>query len=60
MDKQKYSSAETSINKNKVPALYKIVEKYISKNSTILDYGAGKYNTGIEYYKEKKYYCPAV
>lgn len=53
MDKQKYSSAETSINKNKVPALYKIVEKYISKNSTILDYGAGKYNTGIEYYKEK-------
>lgn len=53
MDKQKYSSAETSINKNKIPALYKIVEKYITENSIILDYGAGKYNTGVEYYKNK-------
>lgn len=47
--KQKYSSAGTSINKYKVPALFKKVDfKGINTN---YDCGGGKYDTATEYLK---------
>lgn len=51
--KQKYSSANTSINK--LGRLYKIVGEQISTKDvpTILDFGAGKYRKGTKYLIEK-------
>ena len=44
---QEYSSKNTSINKNKVPKIYKEVEKHHgwTKGSLNLDIGGGKYDT---------------
>mgnify|MGYP002508774455 CR=1 FL=1 len=44
MKNQKYTSANTSINKNRLPALYNKV--YFSGH--VLDYGCGKYTTHLE------------
>lgn len=51
--KQKYSSANTSINK--LGRLYRIVGEQLTTKDvpTVLDFGAGKYRKGTEYLKEK-------
>lgn len=51
--KQKYSSANTSINK--LGRLYRIVGEQLTTEDvpTILDFGAGKYRKGTEYLREK-------
>lgn len=41
---QKYSSANTSINSTKLPAIYKLREETL-KGKKILDIGGGKYDT---------------
>ncbi len=46
---QKYSSANTSINSKKVPAIFHKVQW--RKNDLNLDYGGGKYDTASEYLK---------
>lgn len=47
---QEFTSAKTSINKNKVPAVFKLG---IFKPNTInLDYGGGKFDTATEYLKQ--------
>ena len=43
MNKQKYTSANTSINSKKLPAIYKMVADTISDKETVIDYGCGKY-----------------
>ena len=45
------TSANTSINKNKVPALFKMVEW--EPGTVNVDYGAGKYDTASEYLLER-------
>jgi 2-polyprenyl-3-methyl-5-hydroxy-6-metoxy-1,4-benzoquinol methylase len=52
---QEYTSAATSINKNKVPKLFTVVDKHFGwKPLTInLDLGGGKYDTATEYLAEK-------
>ena len=40
---QKYTSANTSINSKKLPAIYKMVSNRISDEQKVLDYGCGKY-----------------
>ncbi len=62
---QRYTSAGTSINKNKLPAVFsKIV---FNKGSTVLDYGCGKYiahirqkveEQGCKYYPYDPYNLP--
>jgi len=47
MIKQEYTSANTSINKNRVPALFHQVT--FSNGTVNLDYGGGKYDTATEY-----------
>lgn len=47
---QEFTSAKTSINKNKVPALFKLA---VFKPDTVnLDYGGGKFDTATEYLKK--------
>lgn len=41
--KQKYTSADTSINSKKLPAIYGIIKGRVTENETVLDYGCGKY-----------------
>ena len=43
MSKQKYTSANTSINSTKLPAIYKMVAPTIKDTETVIDYGCGKY-----------------
>lgn len=43
---QKYTSANTSINKNKLPAVYNKVK--FNKGESVLDYGCGKYTDHIK------------
>jgi hypothetical protein len=43
---QKYSSANTSINKHRLPAIYNKVK--FQPGSIVLDYGCGKYTDHIE------------
>ncbi len=43
MIKQKYSSASTSINSKKLPAIYRIVSKRIKETDKVIDYGCGKF-----------------
>ena len=38
---QKYTSANTSVNKNYLPAVYNKVK--LNKGESVLDYGCGKY-----------------
>lgn len=42
MNKQRYTSANTSINSTKLPRLYKLVSERIG-NAKVIDYGCGKY-----------------
>jgi len=41
--KQKYTSADTSINSKKLPAIYRMIKGRVTENETVLDYGCGKY-----------------
>ena len=43
MTKQKYSSANTSINSGKMPRIYSLVRDNISDDISVIDYGCGKY-----------------
>ena len=45
--KQNYTSANTSINKNKLPVLYSKVDFFYF--DSVLDYGCGKFNNGKEF-----------
>ena len=42
-NKQKYTSANTSINSTKLPAIYKMIADRISESDQVIDYGCGKY-----------------
>lgn len=44
---QEFTSKETSINNSKLPAIYKLVN--FPKGATVLDYGCGRYDNGLEY-----------
>ena len=46
---QKFSSANTSINKNKLPALAKKVNFSKFEGCKVLDYGCGKYDNFLQY-----------
>lgn len=48
--KQKYSSAETSINSTKLPAIYGKVKELGDPAMSVIDYGCGKY---LDNYKAK-------
>ena len=48
---QEYTSADTSINSSKVPAVFSLVE--FRSGTTNLDYGGGKFDTAAEALKEK-------
>jgi len=50
-DAQEFSSAETSINKNKLPTGYSTVHKKIGwqKGTTHIDIGGGKFDNGVEF-----------
>lgn len=48
--KQKYSSKDTSINKNRLPVVYSIGSDLI-RGKKCIDYGCGKYNNAIDYAK---------
>ena len=56
--KQTFTSAATSINKSKVPALYhkinfSVLEGLLPFNGlTILDYGCGQYSTGCDFVED--------
>ena len=43
MEKQKYTSANTSINSTKLPRIYNLVSERINGDQTVIDYGCGKY-----------------
>lgn len=43
MYNQKYTSANTSINSKKLPAIYKMVMDKILPEEKVIDYGCGKY-----------------
>jgi len=49
---QEISSAETSINKNKLPAIFKWKKDW-NPNTTNIDIGGGKYNIQSKYLSEK-------
>lgn len=48
---QKYSSAKTSINKNKLPKSTKTVPFYFYSNQKVLDIGGGKFDNLKDYLK---------
>lgn len=50
---QKYTSANTSINKNRLPRIYNILGDSVS-GSSIVDYGCGKYTTHIKSWASEK------
>ena len=41
--KQKYTSANTSINSKKKPRIYKLISNIITSGDRVIDYGCGKY-----------------
>lgn len=51
---QTYTSANTSINSTKLPAVYNKIdwEKAILTNRTVLDYGCGKFNNAKDFVEE--------
>ena len=51
---QTYTSADTSINENKLPAIYGKLEKLNVRDCTILDYGCGKYTEHIRKWCEDR------
>lgn len=48
---QKYTSAKTSINSNKLPAIFKMIN--LSSGTINLDFGGGKFDNVAEYYSDK-------
>ena len=48
---QKYTSAKTSINSSKLPAIFKMIN--LSAGTINLDYGGGRFDNVAEYYKDK-------
>lgn len=48
---QEFTSKKTSINKDKLPAIYGLVN--FPKGSIVLDYGGGKFDNGLEYLETK-------
>lgn len=54
--KQNYTSAATSINKNKLPAIYSRVS--IPAGSIVLDYGCGRYTDHIRKHLSGSEYLP--
>lgn len=48
---QEYDSAATSINSNKLPAIYKMVN--FNEGDIICDFGGGKFDNAVEYIKDK-------
>lgn len=51
---QKYTSANTSVNRSKVPAIYKntLVGMHLSGAAKVLDFGCGRFDTGMDYARE--------
>lgn len=49
--KQEYTSANTSINKNKLPAIFKMVSW--ETHSRNLDYGGGKFDNATEWLRDE-------
>lgn len=47
---QKFTSADTSINRNKLPAIYRKLQKRGILQGIILDFGCGKYTSHIAEY----------
>ena len=43
MKKQKYTSANTSINSTKLPRIYKLISTRINNDVKVIDYGCGKF-----------------
>lgn len=52
--KQEYTSAKTSINSKRVPAVFKKTLKYMPKGSVNLDVGGGKFDTATEFLDKEK------
>lgn len=48
---QEYDSAATSINSNKLPAIYKMVD--FEPGKVYLDFGGGKFDNGVYFVKDK-------
>lgn len=48
---QKISSAATSINSSKLPAIYNLVN--FNEGDTVLDYGGGRFDNAVLYLKDK-------
>ena len=48
---QEFSSAATSINSNKLPAIYKMVE--FRPGDVVVDFGGGKFDNAVNYLKDK-------
>jgi len=52
MINQNYSSANTSINSVKLPAVSKVIKWEMFRDKRVLDYGGGKYNNFKDWLKE--------
>lgn len=50
VSKQEYTSANTSINSSKLPAIFKLVN--FKPNTINLDYGGGRFDNATDYLKE--------
>lgn len=48
---QEYDSAATSINSNKLPAIYKMIN--LEPGMVAVDFGGGKFDNAVEYIKDK-------
>lgn len=48
---QEFDSAATSINSNKLPAIYKLID--LKPGSVVVDFGGGKFDNAVEYLKDK-------
>lgn len=48
---QEFDSAATSINSNKLPAIYSMVN--FNKGDVVIDFGGGKFDNAVEYIKDK-------
>lgn len=48
---QEFDSAATSINSNKLPAIYSMVN--FNEGDVVIDFGGGKFDNAVEYIKDK-------
>lgn len=48
---QEFDSAATSINSNKLPAIYNMVN--FNEGDVVIDFGGGKFDNAVEYIKDK-------